>query len=179
MLETQRLNLRELTAADAEFMVAQLNDPAFIRNVTDRGVRTLEGARAYILAGPIASYHNNGFGLYLAELKGSRTPIGICGLIKREALDDVDIGFAFLPPYRSLGFALEAARATMAHARRVGLSRIVAVVSSHNADSIKLLGRLGFAYERQIRLADDAEELQLFAASPAASEPRDRDRDTQ
>ena len=175
MLETERLNLRELTEADAEFILAQVNDPAFIRNVTDRRIRTLAAARAYILAGPIASYRNHGFGLYLVELKRSRIPIGICGLIKRDTLDDVDIGFAFLPPYRSRGFALEAATAMMAFARTLGLSRIVAVVSPHNADSIKLLGRLGFAYERQVRLADDAEELQLFASAPAASEARDRD----
>ena len=175
VLETQRLNLRELTDADAEFIVAQLNDPAFIRNVTDRGVRTLAAARAYILAGPIESYRNHGFGLYLVELKSSRIPIGICGLLKRDTLDDVDIGYAFLPPYRSRGFALEAATATMAFARTLGLSRVVAVVSSHNADSIKLLYRLGFAYERQVRIADDAEELRLFASAPAAIESRDRD----
>ena len=175
MLETERLRLRELTEADAEFIVAQLNDPAFIRNVTDRGVRTLEAARAYILAGPIASYRNHGFGLYLAELKESRTPIGICGLIKRDTLDDVDLGFALLPPYRARGFALEAAKAAMVFARTLGLSRIVAIVTPHNADSIKLLRRLGFVYERQVRLADDAEELQLFASAPATSETRDRD----
>lgn len=174
MLETERLSLRELTEADAEFIVAQLNDPAFIRNVTDRGVRTLAAARAYILAGPIASYRDHGFGLYLIELKESRTPIGICGLIKRETFDDVDLGFALLPAYRAQGFALEAAKATMAFARTLGLSRIVAIVSSHNADSIKLLRKLGFVYERQVRLADDAEELRLFASAPATSEPRDR-----
>lgn len=174
MLETKRLRLRELTEADAEFIVAQLNDPAFLRNVADRGVRTLEAARAYILAGPIASYRNHGFGLYLVELKESRTPIGICGLIKRDTLDDVDLGFALLPRYRARGFALEAANAAMVFARTLGLSRIVAIVSPHNADSIKLLRRLGFVYERQVRLADDAEELQLFASAPATSKTWDR-----
>ena len=108
----------------------------------------------------------HGFGLHLVELKATRTPIGICGLIKRDVLDDVDIGFAFLAPYRAAGFALEAARATMAFARTLGLARVVAIVAPHNADSIKLLGRLGFGYERSIRLADDAEELWLFASAP-------------
>ena len=114
VLETDRLNLRELTQDDAEFIVAQLNDPDFIRNVVDRGVRTIEAARAYIADVPMASYHRHGFGLRLVELKGAHTPIGICGLIKRDALDDVDIGFAFLPPYRAQGFALEAATAKAA-----------------------------------------------------------------
>ena len=166
MLETQRLRLRELTVDDAGFIVAQLNDPDFIRNVADRGVRTAAEARSYLLDGPVASYGRHGFGLHLVELKTTRTPIGVCGLIKRDVLDDVDIGFAFLAPYRQQGFALEAARATMAFARTLGLARVVAIVAPHNADSIKLLGRLGFAYERSIRLAEDAEELWLFGSAP-------------
>jgi RimJ/RimL family protein N-acetyltransferase len=165
VLETERLTLRELTQHDAGFIVAQLNDPDFIRNVADRGVRTIEAARTYIEDGPVASYRHHGFGLLLVELKGSRAPIGICGLIKREALDDVDIGFAFLPPYRSQGFALEAATATLNLARELGLSRIVAIVAPGNTDSIKLLGKLGFRRERQIRFGDAAEELELFAAT--------------
>jgi RimJ/RimL family protein N-acetyltransferase len=166
VLETQRLRLRELTVDDASFIVAQLNDPDFIRNVADRGVRTAAAARSYLLEGPVASYRRHGFGLHLVELKTTRTPIGICGLIKRDVLDDVDIGFAFLAPYRQQGYALEAARATMGFARTLGLARVVAIVAPHNADSIKLLGRLGFAYERSIRLAEDAEELWLFGSAP-------------
>ena len=166
MLETERLRLREITVDDADFIVAQLNDPDFIRNVADRGVRTAAAARSYIMDGPVASYDRHGFGLYLVELKDSRTPIGICGLIKRDALDDVDIGFAFLPAHRAQGFAREAARAVIAFARALGLARVVAIVSAHNADSLKLLDRLGFGYERRIRLADGAEELQLFGLAP-------------
>jgi ribosomal-protein-alanine N-acetyltransferase len=163
VLETQRLRLRELTVDDADFIVAQLNDPDFIRHVADRGVRTTAAARDYILDGPIASYRRHGFGLHLVELKTTRTPIGICGLIKRDALEDIDIGFAFLPAYRRQGFAHEAAKATMAFARSLGLARVVAIVSQHNADSIRLLRKLGFGYERRIRFAADAEELELHA----------------
>ena len=172
MLETQRLRLRELTVDDAGFIVAQLNDPDFIRNVADRGVRTAAEARSYLLDGPVASYRRHGFGLHLVELKTTRTPIGVCGLIKRDVLDDVDIGFAFLAPYRQQGFALEAARATMAFARTLGLARVVAIVAPHNADSIRLLRKLGFSYERRVKLADDVEELELFASAPAAQASR-------
>ena len=111
------------------------------------------------------SYCRHGFGLYLTALKDTGVPIGICGLVKRETLTDVDIGFAFLPPYRQQGFALEAAQATMAFARTRGLARVVAIVAPHNADSIRLLRKLGFSYERRIKLADDAEELELFASA--------------
>ena len=163
MIETARLYLRELTVDDAGFVVAQLNDPDFIRNVADRGVRTAEAARTYLIDGPLASYRRHGFGLWLVEMKDSRAPIGICGLIRRDSLPDVDLGYAFLPPFRRQGFALEAAAATMDFGRTLGLTRVVAIVSSDNADSIKLLGKLGFRYERQMRLADDVEELELHA----------------
>ena len=163
MIETARLCLRELTVDDAGFVVAQLNDPDFIRNVADRGVRTAEAARTYLIDGPLASYCRHGFGLWLVEMKDSRAPIGICGLIRRDSLPDVDLGYAFLPPFRRQGFALEAAAATMDFGRTLGLTRVVAIVAPHNADSIKLLGKLGFRYERQMRLADDVEELELHA----------------
>jgi RimJ/RimL family protein N-acetyltransferase len=96
-LETERLTLRELTTDDAEFILRLLNEPSFLRFIGDKGVRNLQDARQYILNGPIASYNQNGFGLYLVVLKSTNTSIGMCGLIKRETLADVDIGFAFLP----------------------------------------------------------------------------------
>ncbi len=98
VLSTERLILRRLTTGDAEFIFELLNDPDFLRFIGDKGVRSLDDARGYILSGPVASYAQHGFGLWLVELKGSNTPVGICGLLKRDALDDVDIGFAFLPP---------------------------------------------------------------------------------
>src|SRR5260221_13231372 len=96
VIETGRLSLRRLTADDAEFILELLNEPPFIQNIGDRGVRTAADAALYILNGPVASYEKHGFGLYLAELKASPLPIGICGLLKRDFLDDADIGVPFL-----------------------------------------------------------------------------------
>src|SRR5688572_10804905 len=93
-LTTDRLILRELTLDDAEFILGLVNEPSWLRFIGDRGVRTLDDARAYISNGPMKSYERNGFGLYLTALKGAGTPIGMCGLIKRDGLDDVDVGFA-------------------------------------------------------------------------------------
>ena len=93
-LETERLALRHLAAGDAEFLIELLNDPSFIRNIGDRGVRTVQDAHAYVQNGPAASYAKNGFGLDLVILKDTGEPIGLCGLIKRPTLDDVDIGYA-------------------------------------------------------------------------------------
>ncbi len=165
VLQTPRLNLRRLDAEDAPFIVELLNDAAFLRYIGDKRVRTLEDARQYILTGPLDSYERFGFGLYLVELKESGVRLGICGLLKRDTLDDVDIGFAFLPLHRSKGYAVEAASAVMHHARTVlGLKRIVAVTSQNNDGSASVLGKIGFRFERLIRLPQDQEELKLFAS---------------
>jgi RimJ/RimL family protein N-acetyltransferase len=164
ILETARLALRRIGEGDAGFMLGLLNEPSFIRFIGDRGVRTLDQAREYILLGPVASYRRHGFGLWLAELKPQRQPIGVCGLVRRDGLDDADIGFAFLPDYRSRGLATEAASAVMDHARsEFRLDRIVAVVAPDNAASIRVLEKLGLRSEKMIRLPGDEAELNLFA----------------
>lgn len=164
VLETPRLTLRRLTTGDAAFMLRLLNEPSFIRYIGDRGVRTAAEAREYLLGGPIRSYRQLGFGLYMVELKEGRVPSGICGLVKRDTLPDVDIGFAFLPEFWSQGYALEAASAVMTQARiSLGLRRVLAITSQDNDGSARLLGRLGFAFERLVRLSEDEPELRLFA----------------
>jgi [ribosomal protein S5]-alanine N-acetyltransferase len=163
VIQTDRLVLRWLTTEDAELIHELVNDPDWLRYIGDRGVRTLEDARDYLLQGPIAMYAQAGFGLYRVELWESRVPIGICGLIKRDALEDVDLGFAFLPRFRAQGYAYEAAAATLEYGRRkLGLSRIVAIVSPENHPSIQLLRKLGLRFERNIRLAGGADEVNLF-----------------
>lgn len=170
---TDRLALRPLTAGDAEFILALLNDPAWLEFIGDRGVRTVEDARGYLEKGPIAMHARHGFGLYRVERKADGTPIGMCGLIRREGLDDVDLGFAFLPEFRSQGYALESARATMALARSAfGLKRVVAVTSVANRDSIRLLEKIGFRFERMVRLPKDEEEIMLFGCeTPGGGAP--------
>ncbi len=149
LLKTERLILRELTLDDAPFILTLLNEPSFLRFIGDKKVRTLEDARQYMLNGPMASYAQNGFGLCLVELNDSQTPIGMCGLLKREDLPHPDIGFAFLPDFWGKGFAFEAAAAVMNDAReRLKLNRVLAIVNPDNDASIKLLERLGMKFER-------------------------------
>jgi RimJ/RimL family protein N-acetyltransferase len=164
VLETRRLVLRRLGVDDAAFILELVNDPSWLRFIGDKGVKSEAAARGYIARGPMAMYERLGFGLYLVALKASGEALGICGLIKREALEDVDIGFAFLPRYRSQGYAHEAAAATLDYARRVlGLERIVAITSPDNAASIRLLERLGMRLEQTMCLAGDDHEVSLFA----------------
>jgi RimJ/RimL family protein N-acetyltransferase len=166
VVETERLVLRHFTAGDAEFIARLVNEPSFLKFIGDRGVRTLDDARAYILNGPVASYERFGFGLNRVELKESGVPIGMCGLLKRDSLEDPDIGYAFLPEFWSRGYAGESAAAVLSLARQTfGLKRLLAVVNADNESSIRLLERIGFRYERMVGLADDEPAVKLFAAS--------------
>jgi RimJ/RimL family protein N-acetyltransferase len=165
VLETERLTLRHLCEEDAAFILALLNEPSFLQFIGDKGVRTLEDARIYILKGPVEMYDRLGFGLYMTELKDGHVPLGMCGLIKRDTLEDVDIGFAFLPEFWGQGYAYEAAAAVMAYGKdSLGLKRIVAITSPDNVASGCLLEKLGLRFERMIRLSKDAEEVRLFVS---------------
>jgi RimJ/RimL family protein N-acetyltransferase len=149
VIQTERLLLRPFTLDDAPFVLTLLNEPSFLHFIGDKNVRNLEDARQYILTGPIASYQQNNFGLLLVELRNAPTPIGMCGLLKREDLPDPDIGFAFLPDYWGRGFAFEAAAAVMKDARkRLKLNQILAIVNPDNDASIKLLEWLGLRFNR-------------------------------
>jgi len=170
-LETERLVLRRLSRGDAPFLLELLNEPSFLRYIGDKGVRTEADARRYVETGPLASYERFGFGLLRVELKESGEPIGMCGLLKRDALPDVDVGFAFLPRFWSKGYAFESASAVLAHARdALGLRRVLAITSPDNEASIRLLGKLGFRFERMARVPEDGPEVRLFALA-GSSEP--------
>ncbi len=163
VLETNRLVLRRMSIEDADFILGLLNEPSWLRFIGDRGVRTLEDARAYILKGPVDMYDRLGFGLYITELKGEGVPIGICGLVKRDFLADVDIGFALLPGFWGQGYAYEAASAVMEHGKAaLGLKRIAAITNPANQSSIRLLEKLGMKFDRMIRTTADGPEIRLF-----------------
>jgi len=165
VIQTERLVLRQLDLNDAAFVLELLNEPAFLRFIGDKGVKTLDGARDYMLKGPIDSYGRHGFGLYAACLLDG-TPIGICGLVKRDGLADVDVGFAFLSRHCAKGYAVESASAVLIHARQVlRLPRIVAITSPENWGSIAVLEKIGLRFEGMIRLAEHGPELKLFGSA--------------
>jgi len=164
VFQTERLILRGLNAKDAPFILTLLNEPSFLRFIGDKKVRTVEDAEQYIQTGPAASYERHGFGLCLVELKDAHTPIGICGLLKRDELPDPDIGFAFLPDFWNKGYAFESAAAVLKDAReRLNLSCILAITNQDNESSIKLLQKLGLHIERLIKMSTDAAELFLLS----------------
>ncbi len=167
MIETRRLRLRPLVVSDAGFILNLLNQPTWLRFIGDKHVHTLDQARRYLEQGPMASYQRSGFGLYRASLKAvsefDETPIGICGLIKRDTLADVDIGFAFLPEFCGAGYAFEAAAATLDYAHAsAGLRKVVAITAPDNHRSIRLLQKLGMTFERTIALSESSAPVKLF-----------------
>ena len=169
ILETQRLSLYELSAEvddDAAFIFRLLNEPSFLKNIGDRGVHCLEDAYGYLRLGPVASYLANGFGLYRVQVKASGETVGMCGLVKRMTLPDVDLGYALLPEFFGQGYAVEAGKAVLGDARaRLGIGRIVAITDPANVASVRVLEKLGFHYEKMLRLTPDATELKLFAST--------------
>jgi [ribosomal protein S5]-alanine N-acetyltransferase len=165
VLETARLRLRPLTLDDAAFIFELVNDAAFIRFIGDKGVKTLDDARGYLLNGPLDSYKRHGFGLLLVEMKSTGAPIGICGLVKRPALADPDIGYALLPGFRGAGYAVESATAVLDYGQRtLRLPRVLAITDTENAASIKVVEAIGLRFERQIRLGDVEPEINLYSS---------------
>ena len=163
VLNTERLDLSWLTLDDAPIMLAIWNDPAFIRYVGDRSVRTVEQARAVLEAGLLKLYAEYGYGPYRVRRREDRADLGICGLFRREGLDEPDIGFALLPDYCGCGYAFEASNAVLDHARdALKLPCVTAIVSPQNEASIGLLEKLGLRFERRIRLPDDDHDVSLY-----------------
>ena len=163
VVQSSRLRLRHIEIGDGEFILSLLNDPEFLKFVGDKKVSDLESAQDYVRQGPVASYENFGFGLYLVELLDNGEPIGICGLLKRDFLEYVELGFALMPLYRGYGYAFEAAQATIEYARNtLDLPQIVAISASKNFRSIKLLERLGMQFDKRMSLPVTEKEVKLF-----------------
>ncbi len=147
ILETPRLTMREAGIEDAPFVLELLNAPGFLQGIGDRGVRNLDQARNYIETRMVGSYRDHGFGMWVATVKGADQPAGLCGLVRREVLPHVDLGYAFLERYWGHGYAQEAAMAVLDHARGLlGLATVAAIVNPDNWASRRVLEKIGFTF---------------------------------
>lgn len=164
VIETERLILRKFMVDDASFILKLLNTPSWLRFIGDRNVHNVEEAEQFLLNGYLKSYETHGFGFYAAIEKSTQNPIGMCGLVKRNTLEDVDIGFAFMPEFMGKGYGFEAASATLNYAENVlKLEKVIAIVDPENAVSIALIKKIGLQFERLVRLSADDIELMLFS----------------
>jgi len=163
ILETERLSLREFNTTDAAFIIQLLNSEGWLKFIGDRHIKTLEQAENYLTNGPMKSYSVNGFGLSMVELKNTHTPIGMCGIIKRDNLPDIDIGFAFLEEFMGNGYAFEIAQATINFAKEnLQKETILAITIPTNVRSINLLKKIGMKFEKNFSFEGSTEELMLF-----------------
>ncbi len=163
IVETSRLVIRELTADDAEFILRLTNEPSFVANIGDKGIRDLDDARRFLREGAWTNQPLPGYGQFLVELKEDGAAAGICGLLYRENLDLTDVGFAFLPAYWGRGLALEAARAVMEYGTsKLGVSAIVGLTTKENAPSIRVLEKLGLRFQKMVKMSPDDPGTALY-----------------
>lgn len=162
IFETLRLRLRTLNAADAEFYLRLVNEPSFIENIRDRGIRTIDQAKEAIQSGHRDVQEKSGFSLFLVERKNDGVAIGLCGLVKRDGLPGIDIGYAYLPEFGRQGYAYEANHGLLKHAKQnLNIQELLAIVSLHNDASCFLLEKLGFVFQEIIPWNDD-DAVKLF-----------------
>jgi RimJ/RimL family protein N-acetyltransferase len=165
VLQTERLVLSEVAEDDWAFMLELLNSPGFLLNIGDRGVRTEDEARAYIRDRVRGSYQANGFGMWLVLEKASGVPVGLAGLVKRDGLEDPDVGYAFAEPAWGRGYAQESAAAVMRHAReKLGIGRLAAITALDNHASMAVLRKVGFREQGVIRLPGVETDSTYFLA---------------
>ena len=164
LIITPRLQLRELTQADAPLVLTLLNDPDFIRYVADRGIHTLEAANHYLLHGPLLSYAEHGIGLWCVERREDGQAVGMCGLIRRAGIADIDVGYVMLPAWRGLSYASEAAAACVQYGlHSLHLPRVVAYIDPSNAASARVLSKAGLHACGHITLPEDSTPVLLFS----------------
>ena len=163
VLETKRLLIRHFVRDDADFILRQLNEPSWLEFIGDKNVYNLNDAKKYIELVELSMYQKYGFGMFLVFDKQTEIPMGLCGLMKRDDLDHADLGYALLPEFWQQGYALEAVQSILEYTKHThGLSRILALSKSSNASSIKLLNKVGFTFERDLKLMENEENLQIY-----------------
>ena len=163
ILQTERLLLSRLSYADCEFIVELLNEPSFKRYIGDKKVRSHEDAKEYLRNGPVGSYERHGFGMFLVRDRIDSTPMGMCGLVKREEFDAPDVGFAFLQRFWAKGYAVESAIAVLEYGKNVlQLPRIIAMVDPDNGASVRLVAKLGMTFETMVRMPEESQDIKMY-----------------
>ena len=163
IIETERLRLREFNSTDGELIFELLNSQGWLKYIGSRSIATIEDAVNYIETKLQKGYRESGFGFYLVELKATGVKTGMCGLVKREGLDDVDIGFALLPQYENKGYAYESSMAVIQYAKnKLKINKLAAITMPSNLTSVKLIEKLGMKFDKKISLPGDPEELFLY-----------------
>lgn len=167
LIQTERLILREFTLDDAEDVLAFASHPEVTRYTGDAGLVTcIEDATRVITDTWFVDYSKHGFGRLAVVDKQTGRVIGFCGLKYLHELDEIDIGYRFLPEYWGRGIATEAAHAAMRHGREVlNLKNIIGLVMPDNIASHRVLEKIGLQKAEQISLPE-ADVVQVYRDPP-------------
>lgn len=169
VLQTERLMLRKLTLHDTDFIVELVNSPGWLQYIGYRNIHTEEDAIKYLQDGPMKSYEQNGYGLLLIHLKTTKAPIGMCGLLKRDALELPDLGYALLPAYEGKGYITEATSAYLAYVeQQLQIGKLLAITNLDNEKSIRVLEKLNFVFERYLNMSGDDHPVRLFSRTASS-----------
>ncbi len=164
IIETERLRLREFDHSDSDLIFELLNSPGWLKYIGNRSIADIEDAANYIEAKLQKGYRDSGFGFYLVELKATGEKTGMCGIVKREGLDDIDLGFALLPKFENKGYAFESSMAVIQYAKNVlNIKKLAAITLPSNIASIRVLEKIGMKFEKRIYIPGDPEELLLYS----------------
>lgn len=159
--QTKRLTIRHIEDKDASFLLDLYNQPAFLKNIGDRGIHSIEAAQQFIQT-TLQHYEKFGFWLYLLEETSTGKPVGINGLLQRNFLDAPDIGFGIDQAHWRKGYAFESSQAILKHARDLGYKKLLAITSPTNPNSINLLLKLGFNFSKCDDLEGHGEQVNLY-----------------
>ena len=161
----ERLFSRPFTLDDAEEYLPLVSDPDVIRYTGEEPQVSVEAAREIIATRPLRDYAIHGFGRMACIEKSSGRLIGFSGLKFLDDLQEVDIGYRFLPAYWGKGYATESARVLMQQGtNELGISRIIGLVQPDNTSSANVLLKLGLGFERKVCLSGF--DLDLYAIVP-------------
>lgn len=151
IFETARLTLRPLTADDAQFMVRMWTDPQVYRFIG--GAKTPDETRHKIQEA-ISHQNLHGYARWAVTLKTTGELIGLCGPMNKrlDAVEEIELGYAFPQIHWGFGYATEAARASVVQCLQgLGFTRVVAIVHPGNLPSIRVIVKIGMHFERSLK----------------------------
>lgn len=147
IFETTRLYLRQFTLADAPLIFALNQHAEVVKYVHELPLKTVADAELVLHNSILPQYTKYNFGRYAVHLKQSNAFIGWCGLKYRAAIDEVDLGYRFMPSSWGKGYGTEAAAGSLAYGfNSLQLQRITARAHVENLPSLQILRKIGMQY---------------------------------
>ena len=148
---SQRLMLRQMTAADWPLFYALHQDPAVIRYVCDVLSEAQIRQRFDSRLQPWTVQSPDMMARVIERLD-NKASVGLIGVRSDWPNKQAEVGFLLLPSQQGQGFAGEALQSILQFAfQDCGYHKVVATVTAGNDPSLKLLQKHGFVQEGLLR----------------------------